>query len=226
MGRRVTRTVSRCAFLLASVLLGWTPVASQEGPGGAARPATDKGTVGVFAGRVSARQLWGHPMGSKPLNGLTVGAFVEAQTPVSFLAVRAEVGYAAKGTILWNEAEDPDRLSEAKIRVHYLIVPIHGKVTVGAGPVSLYVFGGPTLDLLLASRCAEHACPFVRGEKGTVLNAAVGAGVGFQAAGVYQVGFEGRLTEGLGDAHLGEVGSARNRSTALLVRIGRLRRGQ
>lgn len=162
-------------------------------------------------------------MRSEALHGLTTGVFVEAQTPVSFLSVRAEAGYAAKGTVVWNEAEDPDRLLAAKVRAHYLTVPIHGKVAVALGPVAVYLFGGPTLDLLLSSQCSEQFCSFIRNEKPTVLNAALGAGVGFQAPGGYRIGVEGRITEGLGDAYLGELDSARNRSTSLLVRFGRQR---
>jgi hypothetical protein len=182
------------------------------------------GIVGVFAGRIAARQLWADPIATEAVTGITAGIFVEAQTPLSFLSIRAEAGYAAKGTEAWDVSSDPDRLTPARVRTHYLTVPIHGKVGVGLGPLSVYLFGGPTVDFLLATDCSEPFCQFIRDEKGAVLNAAIGGGVELDAPGGYRVGVEGRITEGLGEAYLGEFDSARNRSTALLIRLGRSRR--
>jgi hypothetical protein len=182
-----------------------------------------RGTVGVFIGRISSRQIWSPPFGTDALNGLTAGLWIEAQTPISFLSVRAEAGYAQKGTLVWDEGRDPDRNAPARVRSHYLTVPIHGKVAVRVGPLRAFLFGGPSLDLLLSSRCSEEFCQFIRDEKGAVVNAAVGTGLDFDFPGGFRVGLEGRITEGLGDAYRGEMDSARNRSTSVLARIGRMR---
>jgi len=207
-------------------------LAGQTVPGGeaGAAPAGDQDggplvIVGLFVGRISSRQIWSPPYETDGLKGLTAGVFVEARTPVSFLSVRAEAGYAQKGTVVWDESQDPGRNAPARVRSHYLTLPIHGKVSFDVGPAEAYVFGGPTVDFLLSSQCSEEFCQFIRDEKGTVVNAAVGGGVGFRLPGGYTVGLEGRITEGLGDAYLAEFDSARNRSTSVLVRIGRPRRG-
>ncbi len=195
--------------------------AAAEGEGG----GKSLGIVGLFVGRISSRQIWSPPYETDGLRGLTAGVFVEARTPISFLSVRVEAGYAQKGTVVWDESQDPDRNAPARVRSHYLTLPIHGKLSFGIGPAEAYLFGGPTVDFLLSSRCSEEFCQFLRDEKGTVVNAAVGGGVGVQLPGGYTVGLEGRVTEGLGDAYQAELDSARNRSTSVLIRIGRPRRG-
>lgn len=205
-------------------LMGQTiPSDAGKGVTGGDEAVARRGIVGLFVGRISSRQIWSPPYETGRLTGLTAGVWAEAQTPVPFLSVRAEGGYAQKGTIVWDEGLDPDRNAPARVRSHYLTLPIQGKVAIRVGPVRAFLFGGPTVDFLLSSQCAEEFCQFIRDEKGTVVSAAAGAGVGFDLPGGYRVELEGRITEGLGDAYVAEMDSARNRSTSILARIGRAR---
>ena len=183
--------------------------------------ARDRGTVGFFLGQTSSRQLWGGNLATDRLNGLSLGIFVDVQTPVPALLVRAELGYAGRGTIVWDLEEDPERAQEARVKVHYISFPVHGMVELRLGPVVGYVFAGPTVDVLVASDCSMEFCPGMGEEKGAVVNAAGGIALGFDLPREIRARFELRFTEGLGDAYLGGIVSARNRSAEMLVRLGR-----
>jgi hypothetical protein len=224
-GLRVEKRKRIRAFLLGLVgvlclsLLARIPVAAQDDQSGP--EVRDWGTLGIFLGQTSSRQLWSGPVASDGLSGWSGGVFIDAQTPLPFLSVRAEAGYAGRGGVVWDEDQDPERRSEATVRSHYLSVPVHGKVGIGVGPLLGYLFAGPTVDFLLASQCSKEFCQTVREEKGAVVNVAIGGGVGAELPGGLLLSLEVRHTEGLSDAYQGTPGSARNRSREVLVRVGR-----
>lgn len=215
----VHRLFHGLAAWLILVLCWGGSLEAQEDP--ALPEVRDRGTVGVFLGRTSSRQLWNNPFDSDRLSGLGVGVFVDVRTPMPLVSIRAEVGYAGRGTVVWDGESDPERTAEATVRSHYLSMPVHGKLAVGAGPISAYLFAGPTLDFLLASRCSAEFCQAIREEKTTVFSVAAGAGLGLDLRGRFRTDFEIRLTEGLSDAYLGNLDSARNRTVELLVRLGK-----
>jgi hypothetical protein len=183
--------------------------------------APHRGTVGVFLGMTSSREVWNGSVVSDRLRGLALGVFVDVQSPLRLLSVRAGAGYVGRGSIVWDGDQDPERGSEARVRSHYLSLPVHGKLEVGVGPLFGYLFAGPTVDFLLASQCSEEFCQMVLEEKGTVINAAVGGGVGIALPGGLELSFDILHTEGLSEAFLGAAGSGRNRSMELLARVGR-----
>jgi len=196
------------------------PVLAQE-----EEPLSDipiRGTVGVFFGSTSSEQMWPDPVAADRLRSMALGVYIDVQTPLPFLSIRAEAGYAGRGSVLWDEELDPERSAEAAIRGHYLSFPIHGKVGAGLGPVSGYLFAGPTLDFLLSSDCTELFCQIVQEEKTTVVSVAAGAGVGLELPRGFRLGVEARHTEGLSEAYRGGPGSGRNRTLELLVRLGRV----
>ena len=133
----------------------------------------------MFLGATTSRQIWNSTYSSDRLDGLALGAYVDVRTPVSFLSVRAEAGYMGRGSVVWDPGDDPERTAEARIRSHYLSVPVHGKVAGKVGPLSAYLFGGPTMDLLLNSGCSVEFCQVFREERMAVFGVAVGAGVYF-----------------------------------------------
>jgi hypothetical protein len=198
---------------------GEGPLGAQEVPSGGG--TRDRGSVGVFLGKASSRQIWSSSFSSDRLDGLALGAYVDVRTPVSFLSIRAEAGYVGRGSVVRDPDEDPERAVEASIRSHYLSVPVHGKATAEVGPLSATLFGGPTLDLLLDSGCSVEFCQVLREEKTVVFAVAVGAGVGLDLGKRLSPSFELRLTEGLSDSYLGAQNSARNRSVEMLVRVGK-----
>lgn len=196
-----------------------SPVFAQEEASSGAVPS--RGTLGVFFGSTSSEQSWPDPVAADRLGGLAMGAYIDVQTPLPFLSIRAEAGYAGRGSVLWDEELDPERSAEAAIRGHYLSVPLHGKVGVGIGPVSGYLFAGPTLDFLLSSDCTELFCQIVQEEKTTVVSVGAGAGLGLELPREFRLGLEARYTEGLSEAYRGAPGSGRNRSVEILARFGR-----
>ena len=177
--------------------------------------------VGVYLGRTYSRQLWSGSIGTEVVEGASAGVFVDVETPIPAISIRAEAGYAGRGTIVWDDQADPDRASEAKVRSHYLTLPVHGKATVGLGPLSLFAFGGPTMDILLDSGCTMQFCQVIREEKMAVFGVGGGVGVGIDLPGGLWGGIELRLTEGLSDAYVGARDAARNRSREILVRVAR-----
>jgi len=204
----VRPTLALC--LLGLFFLEAPPLAAQE----------DRGTVGFFLGKTSSRQLWSGSIGSERIQGLSVGVFVDVQTPLPALSIRAEAGYAGRGTIVWDDLADPERTSEAKVRSHYLSLPVHGKAQFRFGPFSGYGFAGPTLEYLLSSGCSTQFCQVIQEENMIVLSVGGGFGIGLDLFGRYRAGIEVRFTEGLNDAYVGALDAARNRSTEILVRMG------
>jgi hypothetical protein len=177
--------------------------------------------VGFFLGRTSSRQLWSGSIGTEAVEGVSMGVFVDVPTPIPTLSIRAEAGYAGRGTIVWDDEADPDRVSDAKVRSHYLSLPVHGKVALGFGPLSFFAFGGPTMDILLDSGCTTHFCQVIREERVAVFGVGGGFGIGIDLPGGYGGGVELRFTEGLSDAYVGARDTARNRSREILVRVAR-----
>ena len=212
--------------LLLGLAAALSPVAGGGGVLGAQEDATvpedrDRGTVGVFLGSTSSLQLWTGSFASDRIQGFGLGVFVDVRTPVQFLSIRAEAGYAGRGGLVWDEVMDPEGAAEATLRGHYLSFPVHGKMAVGLGPISGYLFAGPTLDFLLDTGCSAEFCQAIREEKTTVFSVAGGVGLGVELGSRLRAGFELRLTEGISDAYLVNGDSARNRTTELLVRVGR-----
>jgi len=217
--RRVGGVLLGSAAFLVLAVPSDVSLGAQQGP--AMDVGRDRGTVGVFLGRTSSRQLWNNSFASGPLSGIGGGVYVDVQTPIQVLSIRAEAGYAGRGSVVWDEELDGGRTAEAAVRSHYLSLAVHGKLGVGLGALSAYVFAGPTLDFLLDSRCSASLCQVIREEKKTVFNLATGAGVGVALGGGFRTDLEVRLTEGLSDAYLGNLDSARNRTVELLVRVGK-----
>jgi hypothetical protein len=57
-------------------------------------------------------------------------------------------------------------------------------------------------------------------ERGVVVSATVGGGIGARLTDEYRAELEIRLTEGIGDAYQGHFITMRNRSIEALVRVG------
>ncbi len=180
--------------------------------------AQSRKTVGLFVGRAQSRQLWGSALPTREVEGLAAGVYVDVETPVPFLSIRAEAGYVRRGTAAREEEEEGPG-SEARVHSHYLTLPVLGMVGLQAGPVLLSGFAGPSLDTLLKTTCTPDFCFLLGEERRTVLNVALGGSVGFALGDLLWVHGEGRLTEGLTEAYLSELASVRNRSKELILRL-------
>lgn len=176
-------------------------------------------TWGVTGGAVSARQIWSGAVETDYLTGILVGVFADVPIPVPGLSVRWELLYTQRGTLV----SDPqaEGLSDARLRSHYLSLPLHLKVGHSLGPVSAYLFAGPTFEQLLSTSTEGGVGDVLREERQTVINVSAGGGIGLGLPRDLLAGFEVRITEGLGDSYAGDFVTMRNRSLEVLVRLGR-----
>jgi hypothetical protein len=178
----------------------------------------ERGWYGLSAGQASSRQLWSGAFSTDRVSGVTVGAFADVQTPVSSLSVRAEVAYVRKGTTVQDEVSvEP---GPSRVESDYLGFPVHVKATIRLGRLAGYVFGGPTIEQLLRTRCRSDACVALGEEKPTVMSVGVGCGIGLELTDGLRSEFEVRLTEGLSESYVGVAGGVRNRSVEFLGRLG------
>lgn len=228
IGPRIRLGPQSSAGLVAMILLAliFLPAQGIFGQVGAqvrrdASDLRDRGTIGFFMGKTSARQIWVGPLGTEKLGGISFGVFMDVSTPLPPLSIRAEAGYVGRGSVVWDEIEDPGRESEARFRSHYLSFPVHGLVEVGIGPVAGYLFAGPSMDMALSSDCSAEFCQFIREEKPMVVNASIGVGAVVDIPRSFRTFVEFRLSEGIGDAYVADGDSARNRTVEILVRLGR-----
>ena len=201
-----------CLVFFLTIPIGPIPVQAQ---------ARAQRTAGFHLGRVQAKQLWDDPITGLSANGLTAGIQVDVPTPARFLSVVAGVGYAQRGSVVWDADLDPDRDLTALVRSHYLSVPIHGKLGTKVGPGGAYILGGPTMDLLLDTQCPQDFCALLSEDRPVALSATVGGGVFFEIPEEVRIDLEVRLTEGLTAAYTSNSTGVRYRSLEFLVRAGK-----
>lgn len=206
-------SVTRSARVLFILLACWMTV-----HGSGDLHGQQRGWFGLSAGHASSRQLWSGAFSTDRVSGVSVGAFADVQTPVPSLSVRAEIAYVRKGTTVLDEGSVES--SPARVESHYLGVPIHVRATVRLGRLAGYMFGGPTIEQLLRTRCRSDVCSALREEKPTVVSVGVGCGLGFDLSHRLRTEVEIRLTEGLSESYVGVAGGVRNRSLELLGRLG------
>lgn len=167
---------------------------------GSAR-AQDQRTVGFHIGQLRAHQKWEHSLSTEEADGLSFGVNVDVPTPARFLSVRVGLGYAQRGSQVWDPSVDPEMEAVARVRSHYLSSTFEGKLRARLGPVAAYVFLGPAMDLLLETQCNQNLCSILADERPAVLSAVVGSGVSIHYQDRFRGDFEVRLTEGLSDAY-------------------------
>lgn len=175
-------------------------------------------TVGFHVGQVRSRQLWSGPISTEEASGLSLGVNVDVPTPAPFLSIRAEIGYVGRGSVVWDRDVDPNGLAPARVRSHYLSIPLLGKVKFGMGPASVYLIAGPAIDQLLETKCTEVLCRVLSDEKPTVFSVSAGAGVSIDYRNRLRGDFEFRFTEGLTDAYASSLSGIRYRSLEILLR--------
>ena len=194
-------------LLLAQLLLWAAPSSSQV-----------QRTVGFHMGQTRSHQLWSGPISTGGANGFAFGVNVDVPTPVRFFSIRAEIGYAGRGSVVWDGEVDPDALASARVKSHYLSLPVQGKVRFDLGPAAAYLLAGPTLDLLLKTQCTQDLCRVLSEENPTVFGVTVGSGVSAEYRDRFRGELEIRVTEGLTDAYLSSSSEVRYRSVEVLMR--------
>ena len=176
--------------------------------------------VGVVGGYTSTEHVWSPDADAQGVAGLTLGAFVDVQTPLDWLSVGAEVAYTQRGAnVLFDVGGTP---TPGGIRTDYVTLAIRIRAAIGVGPARLHVAVGPISDVVLRSRLDPLLTQELDEEGSTVFGVSVGAGAGAWVTSRVFVEVEARIVEGLQAAYSGNFVSAHNRSRELVARVGLL----
>jgi hypothetical protein len=170
-------------------------------------------------GRVRAEQLWEDPVAGTRSTGYTVGIQVEVATPSPVLSIRAGVAYVQRGSGVWDQELDPDRALTRNVRSHFLSLPVEGKLDLELGPLSVYLFGGPAIEMLLNTQCSQDLCPTLEDERPMVLAANIGGGLSIPIQERLWGDLEARLNEGLTRTYSSAGDGLRYRSSEILLRL-------
>ena len=117
-----------------------------------ASPAVAGITFGVKGGLNNSKIVFSPAIdmpGQKYLQGYCFGAFLSLN--LGPIGIQPEVLYSRRGleaqTLL--DPSDPTSLAQAQVRLDYLEIPLLVRLNViPAGPVKLYIFGGPSYNYL------------------------------------------------------------------------------
>ena len=199
---------ARSTHLLALLSLLPTGLAAQAG-----------GTVaGVVGGYTTTEVLFRPDAETDEVGGLLIGAFVDAQTPVEWLSIRAEGAYTQRGGDVLADAQGLPL--NGGMRTDYVSVTVQARAALALGSVRLHVAVGPTIDQLIRSRLDASLEQLLDREHPTVFGVGAGIGIGGWVTARVFAEIEARIVEGLGDAFSGDFISVRHRSTAIVARVG------
>lgn len=194
---------------LTTLLVSFLAVA---GPQAASSQAV---VVGALAGAVESRQLRERDDDSRPRDGLTAGVFVEVGTPAPLVAVLAEARYAQRGGRFPLQG---GRVGD--VQADYLVATLAPTFRLAVGPVALFAFGGPSLELTLRTRSVAELANAYADPASQVFAVTAGGGVELRTPG-WSVRGEARIVEQLSSAYRGDAGTFRHRATELVVKVGR-----
>ncbi len=205
-GRLVTRSWS--VLLLALCLTPLSALAAQTG--GA--------IAGVVSGYTTTELLFSPDAETAKVGGFLIGAFVDAETPLAWLSIRAEGAYTQRGGDVLADVQGVP--ANSGIRSDYLSFSVQARGGVSIGPARLHVAAGPVVDQLIRSRMDLPLAQILDRESPTVFGVSAGIGVGVWVSEHVLAEVEGRIVEGIGDAFSGAFISVRNRSAEIVARVG------
>jgi hypothetical protein len=170
-------------------------------------------------GRIRAEQLWEDPVKGTRSNGFSMGIQIEVLTPARAVSIRAGAAYVQRGSGVWDRELDPHRKLVRNVRSHFLSLPMEGKLSLELGPVAIYLFGGPAVEVLLNTQCSRDLCPSLEDERPMTLSANLGGGVTIPIQDRLWGELEARLNEGLTSTYSSGGDGLRYRSSEILLRI-------
>lgn len=186
-------------------------------PASAQRPIT----LGGLAGYVHNSPVWNRGFETESVGGAVLGAWVNVPTPLPWLSVTAEAAFTQRGSGTRLEPEEvPGALGVSAIRTDYVTASVLPRATLEVGPLRLYAATGPTMDLLLRSREDVLLEPLLDEPATAVFAWTAGAGLGADVGTGWVAEIEARIVEALSNAYSGGLGTLRNRSFEILVRVG------
>jgi hypothetical protein len=208
----------RLLFRPAPVLLGrWFLIAAAlavTAPGAASQATV----VGGHVGRVSSHQTWVTEPPDPDRRGILVGAYADVQTPLPWLQVVVEASFTSRGGGVPVD-ESSGRFAAAESRVDYLTLPLLLKTGLSAGPVRVFLYGGPAQELELRKRLPASIDATITEERVSVFALFVGGGVSLDLA-WGRIYVEARRSQGMGKAFEAGGQPIRHRGVEVLARIG------
>jgi hypothetical protein len=175
--------------------------------------------LGAVAGRVESRQLRDREPDTGTRTGLLAGAFVDVQTPAPLLSVLGEAAWVQRGARVRLPTFQP---TFGDVEGDYLAMTVAPTLRLGIRGVSVFVYGGPTLEFPVRTRSSGELESLYANPSDQVFSVTAGAGVEVRR-GSWSARGEARVTEGLSAAYTGAAGDFRHRSTEILLRLGRMR---
>lgn len=184
---------------------------------GSALAQTTGSRVGLFGGVNTNEQEWSPGAEVESVAGFTLGAFLEAATPVSGFSLLAEGAFTQRG----GDVVDAGTTSvEGAVRTDYLTVSVRAKVALAVGPARVHVAAGPAFENVLRSRLSSGLQTVLERDGRSVFGVLAGAGLDVGLGRGRRVGVEARLFDGLGNAYTGDFIAVSNRSWEAVVRFG------
>lgn len=178
-------------------------------------------TLGGLGGYVQNAPVWNRSFDTESVGGAVLGAWVNVPTPTSWLSVTAEASFTQRGSdTRLDPQEVPGALGASPIRTDYITASVLPRATLQAGPVRLHAAAGPTMDLLVRSREDVVLQPLLDEPATAVFAFTAGVGVGGAVGAGRVAEVEARIVESLGNAYSGELGTLRNRSFEVVLRVG------
>jgi hypothetical protein len=174
--------------------------------------------IGFHLGQLRSHQKWDHRLSTGTAKGSSLGVSVDVPTPAKLLSIRVGLGYAQRGSQVWDPTVDPEKEAVARVQSHYLSSTFEGKLRGRIGPLAAYAFLGPAIDLLLETQCSQELCSLLLDERPAVVSAVLGSGVSVHFHDRLRGDFEVRLTESLTDAYRAPSSGVGYRSVEFLFR--------
>ncbi len=176
--------------------------------------------VGGFVGRTDSWQSWAEHPDTRHRKGIELGAFIDVATPHPWLSVVAEASYLQRGARLPVGIGGNGATLLGDVRVDYLSMAVLPQARVGLGPVSLFGYAGPGVDVHLDTQSAAAVSPPYHNDKAQVLVGEAGAGLELLVRGRWAVRAEIRRSADLTSAFTEAPGDIKFRSTEILIRFG------
>lgn len=208
--RTLTRPLVSLVALVASLAVAAHPASAQSV------------VVGGVAGVSRSRQLRDRAADSSSRTGFVAGAWVDVASPVAPLHFLAEAAYARRGGTF--PLGGPAGLT-GDVESDWLAATVAPMLSAGIGPVAVYAYGGPTLEVPVRTRTAAALRTAFATPSDQGLSVTAGAGLEARWDG-WSVRGEVRLVEGLTSAYSGSAGEIRHRSTEVVLRVGKRRGGE
>jgi hypothetical protein len=176
--------------------------------------------VGGFVGRTDSWQDWAAHPDARHRLGIEVGAFTDVAAGPSWLSVMAEAAYLQRGARLPLGTGGNGAVLLGDVRTDYLSAALLPTARLTMGPVSVYGYAGPGVDVHIDTRTAPGLGPAYANDKAQVLVGEAGAGLALLIGGRWSARAEIRRSADLTPAYTEAPGDIKFRSTEILIRFG------